>query len=163
MKQATTLAYYHGATVLPTTYLHSYWARNHYRISKPIDALRAKREDLCITPENEDTTKYGEAGNRGYRERLLDEWLLKSGLLTVQLAYQWYYYGVPLARVQIASLKHGNQVPYHSKRMWPQEEEDNARKTVTVQAPAFPVTTQAKTTDNQNRDTTDDYTNQTDE
>ena len=43
--------------------------------------------------------------------------------------------------------------------MWPQEEEDNARKAVTVQAPAFPVTIQAKKTDDKDKDTTDDYTN----
>ena len=65
VRQAAALAMYHGATVLPTTYLHSYWARNHYRVSKPMNVLRLRRDQLCITPENQDTTKYGESGSRG--------------------------------------------------------------------------------------------------
>ena len=79
------MAYDYGAVISPTTTMYQYWARNGYRITAQTDCKKASNSTL--TPLNEDKQHKGEDGNRGYREHMVDAWLLKSGMMTTSCSF----------------------------------------------------------------------------
>ena len=123
-QQVTKMAFDYGAVISPTTEMYKYWARNGYNITRHMNCT--KGANTTVTRANEDMFHKGEDGNRGYREHMVDAWILKSGMMTTSCIHEWFFYGVPTAPNPGLTGQQRNSILYHPGKLWPNHQDDDS-------------------------------------